>query len=1034
MINFSLLRANKSLFLVLLTTLLVFGSQNGVAKSVANVNGVGSCITSAYVNYLPTIMQTSKQTGSMGISADFAMVVPPCLIGVRGYDGETTVTLDSFVTEAISADLSSLNLPNGVSATFGEPTLSTGDSTQFYLTVPANVALGSYHNIGVQGKMGDKTSLTYFTLIVIDPVEIKGKVVIENGAAASGSQITLSMEGSDASQTVSADANGDFSGHLPIAQFPAKILAEAQFKQTGLPALLNGKWATASTYQAPIELDSLILPDLAGATMTISAEQATTSDGSVTVVGLPPEVNTIFARTYDPDLQPTLFPGEFMENGEIPLNSANFLWIEALDADGNPVDNFAEAVTIHSRVPYSQWGDLEDIVGGNDRIDIPIYVYDEESHLWQQVGNGWLEDAQGTVLPEDANVVILDGTYNGDLFATFESNHFSWMNVDYAYIGPWTLSRLTSDERNNDCLYNATRLAETIFRTELANKAYAGVNKPGTKLSEEVLDGGASELKSDNTLSKDTYGQTTANDFKDHLYLNSALWSSCDTKKDETVFMMAATILHETAHWKHDVKKFDGVYTDEADVGGEGGLYVEGNLFGSGNSIWSKNGLPIGDGIYVQNGANETAITADHLTKLNDPQWWKDNEGKMDDAFWTNFWANPKRSREMTPRDSSPLEITISAESTAMAPGQPVVLRIRYRNISADPISVLKLNKLEGYPLFFRIIDAEGKAVPFIGAKIKRQITSADFITLNPNETFEFTLDITQEIDSAPPAQRQASSNSYYNFTRGGHYTITAYYGFNFGLPETASNPLPVDLSLGGTVSGRISDAQNGEPLAGATVSLLRDGKVIAQTETLSDGQFNFGEVPVGTFIVKVFMPGFLRTTKEAVVVSAEETTINMSLSPLLVQGQLRIVLTWGETTVADLDAHLWLPAATPYHISYSDAGNIDMGQCPFAYLDVDDTSYGGPETITIGQLLEGDYLYAIHNYSYSPDLSTSEAHVQIFDSSGLLATFDVPSGDGEWWHVFTLDGSTGAITEVNQLSTNPAPYEFGDGCVAPTP
>jgi len=120
----------------------------------------------------------------------------------------------------------------------------------------------------------------------------------------------------------------------------------------------------------------------------------------------------------------------------------------------------------------------------------------------------------------------------------------------------------------------------------------------------------------------------------------------------------------------------------------------------------------------------------------------------------------------------------------------------------------------------------------------------------------------------------------------------------------------------------------------------------------------------------------------------------------------------------------------TPYHVYYSRRGSLDA--CPYAALDVDDTSSFGPETITITQrFLEGTYVYAVHNFSGSPDLTASQARVQVFDSTGLIATYDVPTaGQGRFWHVLTINGQSGAITEVNQLGDNPEPYPDTDaGC-----
>ena len=99
------------------------------------------------------------------------------------------------------------------------------------------------------------------------------------------------------------------------------------------------------------------------------------------------------------------------------------------------------------------------------------------------------------------------------------------------------------------------------------------------------------------------------------------------------------------------------------------------------------------------------------------------------------------------------------------------------------------------------------------------------------------------------------------------------------------------------------------------------------------------------------------------------------------------------------------------------------MISCPFALLDTDALFGFGPETITISQRFPGRYMYAVHRFSDDPP-TLAGARVEVFDSTGLIATFTAPTeGTGEWWHVLTIDGATGLITEINQIGGDPAPY-----------
>lgn len=955
-------------------------------------------------------------------------------------------------------------------------------------TAPIPIAAGVTVRFLAVDTAGNASAVAAAVYAVGSPVAVAGRVVFDDGTPVANAQVSLSVvdeaaraairaarqaayreaargTGDDGKpqtrralprmvlrtlQTVQATTNaaGEFSTDaLLSAIFPVRVLAEVSYQADGFPTVTSSRWGNIDQ-SGSLTLEDITIPDptvparemvVAASGDSVTAESA---DGTVRVENLPATVARVFGKTFDPgdqsgsSAEETSFPGEFAEMGNIPLNSTAFVWMEAFDAAGNPVDDMGQAVRIRSLVPPAQWPDLEDLTTGTDRIEIPMYVYNEDIEMWEQMdGVGWLEDDEGTVLGEDWQALVLDGSYPGELYAAWTSTHFSWMNVDYPYVGPWTLSRLSRDKRNNDCLYKAGRLAEKIFRTSWANTAYADVNKPGTaenpfNLANEVLDGGGTELK-EAALDDATFGQTTSSDFKELLHLNSKLWDNCDTNKKETIFAMAVTILHEAAHWKHDAKKHDGTYADEADVGGEAGLRIEKNLFGE--SIWTTDGkLPV-TGLRTGSG---TAITDSMLDDLNDPQWWADNEENFSADFWSQYWAsggtgpNPSGGRGAgrfaAANGESPLQVTLSlAGGSTFDLGAPVPITVTYENIGAETIRVLSHLGLQGYPLSFTVTDvATGAAVPFVGAKIKVGVADTDFVELAPGATYASVVDLTGD---------STLGVKYFNFTRSGDYTAQAIYTDYWGLPQTLSDSVQFTLNPGGSLSGRVNDASSGTGVPGARVQVFDGDTEIASVLTAANGDYAVAELPPGTYRVRATARGFVSQIVDNVaVVTSQATTQDFLLTALLTSGQIRIVLTWGASP-SDLDSHLWLPPEVPYHLYYSTDGNQldgdiepDYFGCPWAMLDLDDTSSYGPETITIiERVRSGEYVYAIRNFSGSPALTASEARVEVFDASGLVATFTVPAeGTGAWWHVMNIDGTTGAITEVNQIvETEPSPY-----------
>lgn len=221
----------------------------------------------------------------------------------------------------------------------------------------------------------------------------------------------------------------------------------------------------------------------------------------------------------------------------------------------------------------------------------------------------------------------------------------------------------------------------------------------------------------------------------------------------------------------------------------------------------------------------------------------------------------------------------------------------------------------------------------------------------------------------------------------------------------------PICEQSGNKIEGRVVDATSGDPLEGTQVTI--SGKEERSATTDSDGDYAFTDLLSGTYGVAASRSGYISENRE-VVLSGSPVQVNFALSPELQEGDFRIVLTWGYCP-RDLDSHLWV--GDYYHVYFAHRGSESSP--PYAYLDVDEVSGYGPETITITQLYE-DCKYAVYNYSEDPDIKTSGAEVRIYSGSSHLGAYSIPtSGDGLWWYVFDLSG-TGVITTRNYLTHNP--------------
>ena len=187
-----------------------------------------------------------------------------------------------------------------------------------------------------------------------------------------------------------------------------------------------------------------------------------------------------------------------------------------------------------------------------------------------------------------------------------------------------------------------------------------------------------------------------------------------------------------------------------------------------------------------------------------------------------------------------------------------------------------------------------------------------------------------------------------------------------------------------------------------------RTGAVLFEGYSDSKGWLSL-TLPPGCYTAEVLKDGYA-TAYLTVVARASGEVVQLSATPVLSGGEVRIVLTWGSTP-ADLDSHLFTPydAAsqdTTYHIWYGNMTDWNGND-----LDVDDTTGYGPETMTIRHLGTGLYKYYVADFTNcdlgnpaSYDMSYSGATVSVYTDRGLAASFHVPvDASGVIWEVFEI-------------------------------
>lgn len=233
-----------------------------------------------------------------------------------------------------------------------------------------------------------------------------------------------------------------------------------------------------------------------------------------------------------------------------------------------------------------------------------------------------------------------------------------------------------------------------------------------------------------------------------------------------------------------------------------------------------------------------------------------------------------------------------------------------------------------------------------------------------------------------------------------------------------------------GTAGGTVSNALDGKGLSNVKLKLRADwnntsGAYVEnfETTTNSSGKYSISNVPVGYYTVEASCGGYVTGYSNIIVLSdGAKEDFDFTITPVLSDDEIRIVLTWGATP-SDLDSHLIgkTPSGGSFNVYYHNKVYTFEGR-EMANLDVDDTSSYGPETITILENVYGNYIYAVHDYSHknssaSTALSFSNAIVKVFIGSTQVAEYHVPTDQiGTYWTVFQID-SSGHIMPINSVS-----------------
>lgn len=257
---------------------------------------------------------------------------------------------------------------------------------------------------------------------------------------------------------------------------------------------------------------------------------------------------------------------------------------------------------------------------------------------------------------------------------------------------------------------------------------------------------------------------------------------------------------------------------------------------------------------------------------------------------------------------------------------------------------------------------------------------------------------------------------------------------------ETIGYNCAGELKTGSTstfsISGYVKDGKTGNKQSGSVllydslgVSLLGDSSVS------SSSKYSFSGLTPSWYILKADISDYTTVPDKKCLTTSSTSKDLIALKSSQATNANVIVLTWGDSSSGapkDLDSHLQADSASsasPSHVYYP--SNNQGSSSAWAMLDIDNTNYSGPETITINldsssgpmrnSVSKACYYVRIYTNNYS--FSQTGAQVQLFQSDGtVLTNFDAPTDTTyttkPYWHVFDLDSNLN-ITIKNTVSSS---------------
>jgi len=233
--------------------------------------------------------------------------------------------------------------------------------------------------------------------------------------------------------------------------------------------------------------------------------------------------------------------------------------------------------------------------------------------------------------------------------------------------------------------------------------------------------------------------------------------------------------------------------------------------------------------------------------------------------------------------------------------------------------------------------------------------------------------------------------------------------------------------ALAAPVTFQVNDALvKDRAVEGVTIhgTLAPDGPPEPLGTTDATGHLGVDLAP-GSWRIAYTRAGYVPIPPSATDIPEAGTSITAAVTPLLEatadagHRRTQIVLTWGSewSDARDVDAHL-VCAADGLEVYFGNKDHAPPGH--EARLDVDDVSWGGPETITLIDAPAGRYEYFVRNFSGTDSpLGASDVVVRVVIDDAVGGEFRVPLdvADEDWRPFAALVVEPDGLTRIEAFT-----------------